>query len=160
MEEPRENWKTQPRCCRVHVTTVAHGCHGKTKNLTAKLKTSRQNQKPHGKTKCLKAKPNTFTAKGKNSTAKPNRAFSLFFLKDRARLPERRSHFRRSTVWFCRDTHGPPYVMTFDTKPDTLYTCESFIYKTKNFHTLTETTKTVIRKLTIYKSNMYVLDNQ
>ena len=50
--------------------------------------------------------------------------------------------------------------MTFDTKPDTLYTCESFIYKTKNFHTLTETTKTVIRKLTIYKSNMYVLDNQ
>ena len=25
---------------------VAHNCHGKTKNLTAKTKTSRQNQKP------------------------------------------------------------------------------------------------------------------
>ena len=44
--------------------------HGKTKNLTAKLKTSRQNQKPHGKTKCLKAKPNTFTAKPNTFTAK------------------------------------------------------------------------------------------
>ena len=58
---------------------VAHNCHsktknltaktkhhGKTKNLTAKPKTSRQNQKPqgknkipYGKTKNLKAKPNT-----------------------------------------------------------------------------------------------------
>ena len=62
----------------VHLnTTVAHNCHGKTKNLTAKTKTSRQNQKnltaktntsrqnqkphsknqkPHGKTKNLTAK--------------------------------------------------------------------------------------------------------
>ena len=38
---------------------VAHNCHGKTKNLTAKTKTSRQNQKPHCKTKNLTAKPNT-----------------------------------------------------------------------------------------------------
>ena len=30
---------------------MAHNCHGKTKHLTAKAKTSRQNQKPHGKTK-------------------------------------------------------------------------------------------------------------
>ena len=44
---------------------VAHNCHGETKNLTAKTKTSRQNQKPygenkipHGKTKNLTAKPN------------------------------------------------------------------------------------------------------
>ena len=59
--------------------TVAHNCHGKTKNLTAKTKyltakpktirqkqnTSRQNQKPYGKTKDLTAKPNT-------SQQKPN----------------------------------------------------------------------------------------
>ena len=45
---------------------VAHNCHGKTKNLTVKPKTSRrkqstswQNQKPHGKTKDLTAEPNT-----------------------------------------------------------------------------------------------------
>ena len=79
---------------------------GKTKNLTAKPKTSRQNQMPQGKTKYLHGKTKYLHGKSKNSTAKPNRAFSLFFLKDRARLLERRSHFRRSTVWFCRDTHG------------------------------------------------------
>ena len=45
---------------------VAHNYHGKTKNLSAKTKTSRQNQQPngenkipHGKTKNLTAKPNT-----------------------------------------------------------------------------------------------------
>ena len=41
---------------------VAHNCHGKTKNLThlkAKPKISRQKQKPHGKTKNLTAKQNT-----------------------------------------------------------------------------------------------------
>ena len=38
---------------------VAHNYHGKTKNLMAKTKTSRQNQKPHGKTKYLTAKPKT-----------------------------------------------------------------------------------------------------
>ena len=51
--------------------TVAHGCHGETKNLTAKpnaftakAKFSRQNQIPHdhGKTKNLTAKPNRATA--------------------------------------------------------------------------------------------------
>ena len=47
-------------------STVAHNCHGKTKNLTAKTqylaatqKTSRQNQKPHVKSKYLTAKPKT-----------------------------------------------------------------------------------------------------
>ena len=61
---------------------MAHNCHGKTKNLTAKTKkqntsrqnrktsrlkqnTSRQNQKPHGKTKDLTAKPNTWEQKPK-----------------------------------------------------------------------------------------------
>ena len=33
--------------------TVAHNCHGKTKNLTVKTKTSRQNRKPHGKNKAI-----------------------------------------------------------------------------------------------------------
>ena len=48
--------------------------HGKTKTLTAKpktsrqnQKTSRQNQKPHGKTKNLTAKPKDLTAKPKTS---------------------------------------------------------------------------------------------
>ena len=46
---------------------VAHNCHGKTKNLSAKTKTSRQNQQPnsenkipHGKTKNITAKPNSW----------------------------------------------------------------------------------------------------
>jgi len=64
---------------------VAHGCHGKTKNLTAKTKTSRQNQKPYGKTKSLTAKPKASRqnqiphGKTKNltaNTAKPNRAMA------------------------------------------------------------------------------------
>ena len=51
---------------------VAHNCHGKTKNLTAKTKTSRQKQKPHGKNKNITAKPKTSQAKTKYLTAKPN----------------------------------------------------------------------------------------
>ena len=39
--------------------------HGKTENLTAKTKTARQNQKPHGKNKTHHANPNT-------SQQKPN----------------------------------------------------------------------------------------
>ena len=51
--------------------------HGKTENLTAKAKTSRQNQntprqnqKPHGKTKDLTAKPNTSQQKPNTSQQK------------------------------------------------------------------------------------------
>ena len=51
---------------------VAHNCHGKTKNLTAKTKTSRQNQKTHGKTKNLTAKAKYLTAKPKTSRQKQN----------------------------------------------------------------------------------------
>ena len=65
--------------CGTAHTTVAHNCHGKTKNLTAKPKTSRQKQKPHGKikiphdkTKNLTAKPNTSQQKTKYPTAKAN----------------------------------------------------------------------------------------
>ena len=45
-----------PIACFQHLCTVAHNCHGKKKNLTAKRKTSRQNEKPHGKNKNLTAK--------------------------------------------------------------------------------------------------------
>ena len=46
---------------------VAHNCHGKTKNLMAKTKTSRQKQKHHGKTKNLTAKTKYLAAKTKTS---------------------------------------------------------------------------------------------
>ena len=56
------------------IVTVAHNCHGKTKNLTAKTKyltakpkTSWQKQKPLGKTKNLTAKTKYFTTKPKTS---------------------------------------------------------------------------------------------
>ena len=64
---PHQNFETTLIIKTVHLNiTVAHNCHGKTKNLTAKPKTSRQkqntslqNQKPHGKNKNLTAKPKT-----------------------------------------------------------------------------------------------------
>ena len=59
------------------ISTVAHNCHGKTKTLTAKPKTSRQkqntsrqNQKPHGKNKILHGKTKSFTAKANTSRQK------------------------------------------------------------------------------------------
>ena len=51
---------------------VAHNCHGKTKNLTAKTKTSQQNQKPHGKNKITHGKTKNRTAKPNNSQQKQN----------------------------------------------------------------------------------------
>ena len=47
--------------------TVAHRCHGKNKNSTAKTKTLRQKQKLHGKNKNSTAKTKTSTAKTKTS---------------------------------------------------------------------------------------------
>ena len=49
---------------------VAHNCHGKIKNLTAKTKTSRQNQKPHGKDKIPHGITKNLTAKTKYLKAK------------------------------------------------------------------------------------------
>ena len=46
---------------------VAHNCHDKTKNLTAKTKISRQNQKRHGKNKIPHGKTKNLTAKTKTS---------------------------------------------------------------------------------------------
>ena len=51
--------------------TVAHNCHGKTKNLTAKTKYPRQNRKPHGKNKITHGKTKNLTAKTKYLTTKP-----------------------------------------------------------------------------------------
>ena len=51
---------------------VTHNCHGKTKNLTAKTKTSRQNQKPHGKNKIPHGKTKNLTAKPNTSPQKQN----------------------------------------------------------------------------------------
>ena len=52
---------------------VSHNCHGETKNLTAKTKTSRQNQKPYGENKIPHGKTKNLTAtKTKYLTAKPN----------------------------------------------------------------------------------------
>ena len=59
-------------CVTLHISMVAHFCHGKTKNFTSKTKTSRQNQKPHGKNKIPHGKTKNLTAKTKYLTAKPN----------------------------------------------------------------------------------------
>ena len=55
-----------------HKAMVAHNCHGKTENLTAKTKTSRQNQKPHGKNKIPHGKTKNLTAKPNTSQQKQN----------------------------------------------------------------------------------------
>ena len=57
-------------CVTLHISMVAHICHGKTKNFTSKTKTSRQNQKPHGKNKIPHGKTKNLTAKTKYLTAK------------------------------------------------------------------------------------------
>ena len=55
-----------------YIYMVTHNCHGKTKNLTAKTKTSRQNQKPHGKNKIPHGKTKNLTAKPNTSQQKQN----------------------------------------------------------------------------------------
>ena len=65
---------------------VAHNCHGKTKNLIAKTKTSQQNQKPHDK---------NITAKTKYLMAKPNTS-----------LQEQNSFGFAMGICFCREVFG------------------------------------------------------
>ena len=67
-----KHFKKQNFCVTLHLSMVAHICHGTTKNFTSKTKTSRQNQKPHGKTKNLTAKTKYLTAKPKTSRQKQN----------------------------------------------------------------------------------------
>ena len=89
---PHQNFETTLIIKTVHLNiTVAHNCHGKTKNLTAKTKyltakpktsrqkqntsrqkqnTSRQNQKPHGKNKIPHGKTENLTEKTKTSRKK------------------------------------------------------------------------------------------
>ena len=72
-------------CVTLDLSMVAHICHGKTKNLTAKTKTSRQNQKPHGKNKIPHGKT-------KNLTAKPNTS------------QQKQNSFDFAVgIWFCRE---------------------------------------------------------
>ena len=47
-------------------STMAHKCHGKSKNLTAKARSSRQEQEVHGKSKNLTAKAKTLRQKQKH----------------------------------------------------------------------------------------------
>ena len=51
---------------------VAHNCPGQFENLTAKTKTSRENQKPHDKNKIPHGKNKIPHGKTKNLTANPN----------------------------------------------------------------------------------------
>ena len=81
---------------------MAHNCHGKNKILTAKTKTSRQNQKPHGKNwdtsrqnqkphdknKISNGKTKNLTTKTKYLTAKPktSRQNRIFHSKNKIAL--------------------------------------------------------------------------
>ena len=90
--------------CGTAHTTVAHNCHGKTKNLTAKPKTSRQKQKPHGKIKIPHDKTKNLTAKPKTSrqnqilhSKKPNTP-------RQKQIPtaKPKSFCSLWSIWFCR----------------------------------------------------------
>ena len=106
------------------LSTVAHNCHGKTKNLTAKTKTSRKNQKLHGKNKI----PHDKT---KNLTAKPKTSRQNQTLQSKNQIPHGKSKYPRQNqsyfafavkylvlpwgilflpwgFWICRDSCGPP----------------------------------------------------
>ena len=97
---------------------VAHNCHGKTKNLTAKTKTSRQNQKPHGKNKIPHGKTKNLTAKPNTSQQKQNSfgfAVGIWFYREVFGFCCEVFGFAvRSLVlpwgfWFCRESCGPPW---------------------------------------------------
>ena len=99
--------------------TVAHNCHGKTKNLTAKPKTSlqkqntsQQNQKPYGKNKIP-------LDKTKNLTAKPKTSRQNQILHSKSQISHGKSKYPRQNqsyfvfavkylvlpwdFWFCRE---------------------------------------------------------
>ena len=74
---------------------VAYNCHSKTKNLTAKTKTSRQNQKPHGENKIPHGKTKNLTAKPNTSQQKQNSFGSAVGI-----------CFCREVFGFCCDVFG------------------------------------------------------
>ena len=76
---------------------VAHNCHGKTKNLTTKTKTSRQNQKPRGKNKIPHGKTKNLTAKTKYFTAKPKTSRQNQILHSKTKI---------ALLCFCREVFG------------------------------------------------------
>ena len=96
---------------------VAHNCHGETKNLTAKTKTSRQNQKPYGENKIPHGKTKNLTAtKTKYLTAKPKtlRQNQMLHSKTKIALVQCRGYlllpwgiwFLLWSIWFCREVFG------------------------------------------------------
>ena len=122
-----KHFKKQNFCVTLHLSMVAHICHGTTKNFTSKTKTSRQNQKPHGKTKNLTAKTKYLTAKPKTSRQKQNtsRLNQIFHSKTKIALVLPWGFFvfavRFSVLpwgilflpwgcWFWSDSCGPPYT--------------------------------------------------
>ena len=99
--------------------TVAPNCHGKTKNLTSKPKTSRQrqntsrqNRKPHGKNKNLTAKTKYLTKKPKLSRQNqwPHGKTKYFTAKTKYLTAKPNTHGKTKailllpwSIWFCRE---------------------------------------------------------
>ena len=90
--------------------------HGKTKNLTAKVKTSRQKQKPHGKSKNLTAKSKYPTTKPKTSrqNQRPHGKTKYFTAKTKYPTAKANTHGKTKAIlltvkylvlpwgfWFC-----------------------------------------------------------
>ena len=96
--------------------TVAPNCHGKTKNLTSKPKTSRQrqntsrqNRKPHGKNKNLTAKTKYLTKKPKLSRQNqwPHGKTKYFTAKTKYLTAKANTHGKtRKLFCFCREVFG------------------------------------------------------
>ena len=98
-------------CVSLHISMVAHTCHGKTKNFTSKTKTSRQNQKPHGKNKIPHGKTKNLTAKRNTSQQKQNSfgfAVGICFCREVFGFCCEVFGFavRSFTLWFCREVFG------------------------------------------------------
>ena len=87
-------------------STVAHNCHGKRINLTAKRITSRQKEKPHSKKKNLTAKRNTH---GKQNNLKAKR--KRLKAKRKPHGKKKKTHGKISSIprghfnsyFFCRE---------------------------------------------------------
>ena len=84
--------------------TVAHNCHAKTKNLTAKPKTSRQKQKPHGKPKNLTAKTKYVTKKPKPSqqNQRPHGKTKYFTAKTKYLTAKANTHGKTKAILFLQ----------------------------------------------------------
>ena len=88
--------------------TLAHNCHGKTKNITAKTKTSRQNQKPLDKTENLTAKPKTSRQKQSTSrqNQKPYGKTKYLTAKTKYFTVKPNTHGKTKAICFCCELFG------------------------------------------------------